>query len=260
MRICCLIRPNLVVMKTALIAGILVSCATAQIPAEPPAVIRVVPNASIEPYFDGQAAVNVLGMSAISGPSLTWLVELHDTFGSLEDLDKTLSAISARTPAQSGLPMTDGALAPSRTLVAVYRPEFSYRPGPAVQALPAARYFDVVVYRIRPGTEAEFAKLVRSREFASDSLNLDRPELAYQVVSGAAAGTYLFLAPLSSLRILDDGRPSTPVYAEGASASIRKTVADMEIVRERLWFRIEPRRSHVSGEFATQNPGFWRPQ
>ena len=81
--------------------------------------------------------------------------------------------------------------------------------------------------------------------------------MTYQVISGERAGTYMVLTPLPSLRVLDDGRPATPSYAEGDRAAANKISADSELVRERLWFRIEPRFSYVSDEFADGEAGFW---
>ena len=238
--------------KLTLLAAMLASCAAAQ----PPNIIRVIRNGSIKPYFDGKAATNVLGMSSIAGFSETWLLELHDSFASLEDLDKALSTVP-QAPAPAAL--ADGVLAPSKTLIAIYRPGLSYRPDQAVQNLPKMRYFDLVIYRVRPGTEADFAKLLKIRQFGLDSVNLDRPDIVYQVVSGEPDGTYVAITPLPSLRVLDDGRPVTPVYAEGEQAAARKAAADTELVREHLWFRIEPRTSYVSDEFASADAGFWHP-
>ena len=194
--------------------------------------------------------VNVLGMSAISGPSASWLIELHDSFASLEAVDKILSADPPpRPPVDS--PRQD-------TLIALYRPGLSYRPDQAVQLFPRMRYLEVMVSRIKPGTEADFAKLIRLRDYSLDSVNADRPEIAFQVISGAPAGTWIFLSPMQSLRALDDGRAQTPVSAEGAEAAARKIAADTELTRERLWFRLEPRASYVSDSFASADSTFWR--
>jgi hypothetical protein len=83
-------------------------------------------------------------------------------------------------------------------------------------------------------------------------------------VSGAPAGTYVFLAPLVSLKTLDDGVADTPVYAEGiADARVKtrnKVAPDSELGREHLLFRVDPRLSYVSNQFASVDPGFWRPK
>jgi hypothetical protein len=115
---------------------------------------------------------------------------------------------------------------------------------------------------VRTGTEAEFAELVKLRRLNLDSVNLDRPDIAYQVVSGAPSGTYVFLAPLTSLRTMDDAVASLPLYAETLARSEAKSAAKIsaqaELSREHLLFRVEPRISYVSDGFAEADPGFWR--
>jgi hypothetical protein len=102
---------------------------------------------------------------------------------------------------------------------------------------------------------------VKLRRQALDSINLNRPDIAYQVISGAESGTYIFLGPLVSLATLDTGLANSPVYADGiADASIearRKIAADGEMSRENLLFRIDPRISNVSEEFASEESEFW---
>jgi hypothetical protein len=125
-----------------------------------------------------------------------------------------------------------------------------------------ARYFQVSLYRIRPGTEAEFGELIRLRRATADAVNLDRPDLVYQVISGAPAGTFVFLSPIVSLRNFDDGVNPVPVVAEGLANARAKDgsriSSDVEMSREHLLFRVEPRISYVSNEFADADPEFWR--
>lgn len=99
---------------------------------------------------------------------------------------------------------------------------------------------------------------MRARQARLDSVNLDKPEIAYQVIAGAPFGTYIFLSPLS-LKFLDNGRPSIPFYAEDPDTNARKLASETEVLREHLWFRISPRISHVSEEFALQDQAFWHP-
>jgi hypothetical protein len=91
---------------------------------------------------------------------------------------------------------------------------------------------------------------------------MDRPVIAYQVISGAPSGTYIFVSPLATLKTLDDGIARLPVYAEtmaeaGADAG-RKLAAETELTRESRLFRLDPRISYVSDEFASADAGFWR--
>ena len=230
--------------------------ATAQTPAEPPALVRVI-RSPLQPYSklyaDSHAAVTVLGMTSISGPSETWLIEAHDSFATIEDLDKAFSAVAPSGNLAPFALASDDVLAPSRTVIALYRPGWSYRPEEALKLLPKMRYFQVSIYRNRSGDDDAFAALVRSRAAGLDRINLDRPDIAYEVVSGAPSGTYLLLTPLVSLKTLDD---SLAVRA-GRSDGARNSAGRSEIGREHLLFRIDPRISYVSDEFASADPEFW---
>ncbi len=140
----------------------------------------------------------------------------------------------------------------------------SYRSEEAVKGLPKARYLVVTIYRIRPGTDAGFAELVRLRRARYDTINLDRPEICYQVVSGAPSGTFIFVTPMNSLKSMDEGLARTPAYAEAirdANATAgRKIASETEIGHESLIFRLDPSISYVADDFAAEDPGFWSPK
>jgi hypothetical protein len=254
-------------MRPILLGCLAVFCAAAQPAAEPPPIIQIVRKVgtSAPPqrqYGSAGAALNAIGMTSITGLPETWLVELHDSFGSIEILDKGLVAVAPKLTADPADPLQEDVLAPARTLVALYRHYLSYRPEQAIRMFPRARYFHMTLYRVRIGTESEFAELVKLRRLNLDSVNLDRPDIAYQVVSGAPSGTYVFLAPLASLRTMDDAVASLPFYAETLARSEAKTAAKVsaqaELSREHLLFRVEPRISYVSDGFAEADAGFWR--
>lgn len=222
--------------------------------AQPPALVRVVRQGSIQPYVAGQARVNVVGMSAISGPSEHWLIELHDSFASLESADQ---ALTTAVPPSDLLP-SDILVASARSLIASYRPGLSYRADEGFRLFPKMRYLDVTLLRIKLGDESDLGKLLRQRSVSLDSVNVDRPEMVYRVISGAPEGTYLVLSPMPSLRALDNGRANTPEYGEAAEDSAKKIAAAIDLQREHFWFRVDPRSSYVSDEFAAQDAEFWR--
>ena len=246
-------------MRTILLGGVLVCGALAQTWNEPPPLIqlhRQPGNGSpmIRRYADATAAVNVVGMTSVTGQTETWLVAGHDSFRSIEDLDKTVHPAPAANASDELLDQPSAeALAAPRSLIALYRPGWSYRPEQAIQMLRKARYCQISIYRIRPGAEAGFAELVKSRSALLDRINLDRPEIAYHVISGAPSETYLFFAPLASLKTLDEGLARAPDHAEGNAAAKAG-----EFTREHLLFRLEPAMSWVSDDFASADPEFWR--
>src|SRR5260370_42385726 len=85
-----------------------------------------------------------------------------------------------------------------------------------------ARYFQVSLFRIRPGTEAEFGELIRLRRAAADAGNLDRPDLVYQVISGAPAGALVFLGPITPPPNFDEGGDPGPGLGEGVAKARAK--------------------------------------
>ena len=249
-------------MRTSmLLAALLSSCTLAQ--ADPPTLIRILRGGpgSVEPYIQAKTQVNVVGAMSISGMPDSWLTELHDSFGSVEDVEK---AIAPSTPLDTSPVYSDDVLPASRIWIALYRPNLSHRSDEATKMLPKARYFLFSLYRIRPGGEAGFIDLIRQRRTRFESLNIDRPEIAYQILSGAPAGTYLFLSPLTSLRTLDDALAKSPGYSESyretSAAAAQRSAADIEIGHENFLLRIDPRMSYVSDDFVSVDPDFWNPK
>ncbi len=162
-----------------LFAPLLVLCSVAQ--ADPPPLIRVHRGAGIvQPYVDARTAVMVLGIASVSSLPEPWLIEAHDSFESIESVDRALATMPpVRDPAAPF--ESDGILPASRTVIGLYRVGLSYRPEEAEKSLPKARYLMVSIHRVRPGADAGFADLIRLRRARYDSINLDRPEIAYQV-------------------------------------------------------------------------------
>ena len=107
----------------------------------------------------------------------------------------------------------------------------------------------------------EFAEVMRVRNAALDQVNVDRPEIGYQIISGAESGTYVFLAPLQSLSAVDNALARTWGHPGSAGRAAReatsKITAEAGITREQLLFRVEPRMSYVSESFAAAAPNFW---
>jgi hypothetical protein len=215
--------------------------AQAQAPTEPPVYLRFfrtlgTPDRTlIHAYANARAEVTAIAATSISGDQESWLLEAHDSFAAIEDLDQL---VNVETNA--------------RIQIGLYLPNLSYRPDQAIRNLPKARYINLTIYRILPGTDSIFGDLIRARRAAFDNINLDRPEMAYRIISGSASGTYILVAPLVSLRQMDNGLGRNPAYAEalteGGSAN-RKLAADTVITRENTLLRIQPSLSRVPADF-----------
>lgn len=249
--------------KTVLFATFIIT-AFGQRPAEPFPLIRIVRTATgsgagtglVRRYAAAGMQLNVLGVNSLTGSSESWLIEAHNSF---ESIEASLLASANELP----LAVSDS-LPLSASAIATYRSELSYRPQEAVAALPRARYLSVSVCRIRGGADFEFAELIRFRRRALDAANIDRPEVAFQVISGAPAGTFVFVMPLASLKVLDQGFGRLPLYttadSDAGGTAHRKLVGEVELYREQRLYVIDPKISYVSDDFANENTEFWRPK
>jgi len=246
-------------VKTGFLLAVLAVAATAETITQPPALLRIVQTRGMRPAVETPAAspgagIFVFGMTSLTGQSETWLMETHSSFAGLEEFDSGIPRSSrSRNSGDEG----------SQSLIAFYRHWWSHRPEEAVQALRKVRYFQVSLYRTGLGSEQEFAELLRARKASLDSINLDRPDLVYQVISGAPSGTYLVISPLASLRAIDEGvsRSAAAYLRSTGSPSARAGTsprAGSELSHENLLFRVEPRFSVVSAEIAEADPGFWK--
>src|SRR5260370_42600403 len=91
---------------------------------------------SVSAYAQARAAVNVLGMTSATGPPETWLIEAHDSFGSIEAVHEAVHpALPDMGVGDRPNFLSGDVLAQSKTLIGVYRPWHSYRPDQAARLL-----------------------------------------------------------------------------------------------------------------------------
>src|SRR5581483_1202102 len=114
-------------MKLILIVAVFAGCAAAQGPTDVPPILQIVRKpgtgfrGTLRPYSGVRAAVDVIGMTSITGLPETWDIELHQTFAEIEDLDHAMASVAVNAADYSG-PSSDELLAPARTMVLLYQP------------------------------------------------------------------------------------------------------------------------------------------
>jgi hypothetical protein len=215
----------------------------------PPNLLRIQQTApGIHPAKPGNdvAGIFTIAMSSVAGAAENWSVQTHGSFAAMEEFDA------------NSAPPEDN----SRTVIGFYRQWWSHRPEEAMQALRKARYMQVTVFRVGLGSEQDLAALLRARKASMDSINLDRPDIVYQVLIGAPAGTIYVFTPLSSLKTLDEGvsRSAAAYLRSTGSPSPRTATVQGDISQENLLFRVNPHHSFVPADYVEIDPAFWRPR
>ena len=256
------------------------SLAFAQTPPEPPKVLRIT-RQTIKP---GRAAAqerigtlaahalartkypaNVLALSSLSGESEAWLLESHESFASVEEADTFVEKTPALKWSLGQYDAQDGELVSGvRRLLAVYRKDLSYHGEQLAQDLPKMRYLSVVMVRLHPARDAEFADAVKLVTGSYEKIHSDQPLVIYQLVSGSRGPAYLFFSPMISLKTMDEaparGRAIRESMGEETAATMLKTSGAVTAASESFLFMLNPRMSYVSKEFAAGDPEFWIPK
>jgi hypothetical protein len=130
--------------------------------------------------------------------------------------------------------------------------------------MPKMRYVSVVLVRLLPARDSDFAEAVRLVKGAYEKSASDQPLVIYQVISGAPGPSYLFFAPMVSLKAMDDapsrGKAMREALGEDNAAKALKTSSEVTAASESFLFALNPRLSYVSKEFAAIDPDFWIPK
>jgi hypothetical protein len=259
---------------------LLVAATAAAQTSNPPQVLRIIrqtikPGAGTEHEKIGATVArgvarakypaNFLALSSLSGVPETWILESHDSFASVEAATTFVENTPAvkwwlgQYEAQSGASVTE-----VRRMLAIYRPDLSYRGDQFAQDLPKTRYVSVVLVRLVPARDSDFAEAVRLVKGAYEKSASDQPLVIYQVISGAPGPSYLFFAPMVSLKAMDDaparGKAMREALGEDNAAKALKTSAEVTGASESFLFALNPRLSYVSKEFAGVDPDFWIPK
>jgi hypothetical protein len=197
--------------------------------------------------------------------SLTGMTEAlsFDPFESFEQIEKAGAVWGQIFAGHSEMARLQeeikGVVASERTVIAARRDDLGYRVGSI--NLAQARAMRVLEVRLNPGHENDFVEAFKTLSAAYEKMNSDTPWVVYQVNAGMASPAFLVFVPMTAIRQNDDllARHQAVQEAEGEQGSRRM----QEIAREAYAstesniYVVSPEMSHVSKEFAAENPEFW---
>ena len=202
-----------------------------------------------------------LGLDSFTGTSQAWFLESYDTYEAMEKAfhlaqTEPLKATLAQLEAQDGELRTG-----ERGMIATYQKDLSYLPGPS--NLPKARFVTINMVRVRPGHAADFAEMRKLVNAAFAKSASKQRRVVYSVNSGAAAGTYLILSAMDSLKAMDPP-PAAMSMADAFGANdlarYSKLQAEIVISSENTMFTVNPKMSNPPKEFIAADPDFWAPK
>jgi hypothetical protein len=214
-------------------------------------------------YAKAQSPVYWLGMTSVTGPSEAWFLTRQDSFAAFEKDDTSTETNPALLAERDRIAAIDGdLLSRTSTIIASYRPALSYQP---VTRLANMRYMTVNMMRVKAGHVANFTDGWRMIVDAHKKANMDEHWAVYQVESGMADTTFLFLYAHKSLAELDTSGPMhaaagyRDAVGDGGRRQMDKAYQDGIEMTQTLHFRLRPGMSTLPKDWAEADAYWARP-
>lgn len=172
-----------------------------------------------------------------------------------DDADATLSAELQR------LSRADAEVVNSvRTIQAVARPDLSTGKYPD---LARQRFWEIIIFRVRPGHEDEFAAAAKAYGTAAQRAAPNTSFRVYEVIAGMLTPTYIVFSSVENYadfdRMMADGLKTMQGFSSDEMTALTKFSRDGLLNSETNRFRLDPKQSYVSAETRATDAAFWGP-
>jgi hypothetical protein len=203
-----------------------------------------------------------LAMTSLTGPNEAWYLipsESHAAFGESmkrEDKNPVLGAKLAKL-ARGDAKYISGA----RGMQAIAQTELSVGTFPD---LSKARYYEVTVFRVRPGHDQQFQAAAKAYAAARHRAAPNAGYRVYQVLAGMTGATYLIISSVEDYAEFDQMLTADMATWKEATAEEKELLqtagAEALVSTESNRFRVDPRQSYVPKETREKDREFWLPK
>lgn len=213
-------------------------------------------------YERAKSPTYYLAMASITGPAEVWYVVPQQSHAAMEADMKREDADTVLARELQRLRKGDAEFVESiRTIQARARPDLSRGAFPDVAK---ERYWEITVFRVRPGHEAAFDSVAKLYGAAAERAAPGVSWRVYQVMAGMPSPTYLVFSSVKSLSEFDDMMSADDKIMRAMSSSdvatLGKLWTDALISSETNRYRLDPGQSYVSRETRMADAEFWMPK
>jgi len=213
-------------------------------------------------YERAKSPTYYLAMASMTGTPEVWYVVPQQSHAAMEADMRREDADTVLTKELQRLSRGDAEFVEGvRTIQARARPDLSRGSFPDVAK---ERYWEITVFRVRPGHEAGFDSVAKMYGAAAERGAPGVTWRVYQVMAGMPTPTYLVFSSVHAFRqfddmMADDGKINAAMSA-GDIALLTKFSADGLINAETNRYRLDPTQSYVSRETRMADAAFWMPK
>jgi hypothetical protein len=216
-------------------------------------------SAFVQAFARAKWPTHYFAASALTGKPRVLFFVAYDSFEAWEkdslaqSKNATLSAALDRATANDG-----ELLSSSDTSVLTYNEEQSLR-GPVDIA--HMRYFEVSLYRVRPGHRGEWNNLVKLVKAAYETMP-DVHWAMYEAMFGQEDPTYVVIIPRKSAAEIDHDMMQDKQFVSAMGADGMKKLSELESAAVEFTqtnlFQFSPAMSYPMDEWVKADPEFWK--
>ncbi len=215
--------------------------------------VKAMSNAKSPEYY--------IGMDSMSGKHRALYFIGYDSFAEWEKNVANERKDPSFSAALDRATVTDGELLDSSDQTSwVYRPDQSLN---QTASLAGIRYFEIEVFQIKPGHEADWDDAVKLVKEAYTKVP-DAHWAMYQSVFGREQPAYLVIIPRKSMSEVDAGFQQASKFMAAMGADGMKKLSELSAAAiassETNIFAINPRQSYMDEDLIKADPDFWRPK
>lgn len=218
-------------------------------------------SAFVQAFERAKWPTHYLTVNALTGRPRALFLTRYDSFEAWEkdaqavQKNATLSAALDRDAIADGDLLSD-----ADASVLIYNEEQSLR---AAVDIAHMRYFEIYVYRLRPGHRHEWDELVKLVKGAYEKM----PEVhwaMYEAAYGQEGTTFVIFIPLKSAAEIDKAFESDKQFAANLGEDGMKRLSELEAAcvefSQRNLFQFSPKMSYPPDEWVKADPDFWKPK
>ena len=129
--------------------------------------------------------------------------------------------------------------------------------------IPHMRYFEISLYRVRPGHRHDWEELVKLVKSGYEKVP-DTHWATFEAMYGQEGATYVVFIPMKSLKEVDDGFAKDKQFASALGEDGMKKLSELESAAiefsQTNLFQFSPSMSYPRDEWVKADPTFWKPK
>jgi hypothetical protein len=207
------------------------------------------------PYFG-------LGMVALSGAPQAWFLTPFESNKAIGESFKLNASDAVLAAELSRLARADAAHINNLRNVYLHARKEMSRGG--FPDLGKQRFYEVTIFRVRPGHEDQFAAVAKAYGDAAGRAAPGAAYRVYEVIAGMTGPTYFVISSVAAHEEFDKAATEGEATMKGMTAAemgvMEKFSSEGLINSETQRFRIDPNMCYVPKETRASDPAFWIPK